>query len=90
MAGDICALIVALALCALWLMYLWHRQRPPQPGHAGVQAMVQRLLTPRTPNDCPACRRQRILPPTGTSTATTGSTLVRTQEPAWGAQAHRH
>ena len=32
MAGDICALIVALALCALWLMYLWHRQRPPQPG----------------------------------------------------------
>ena len=61
MAGTICSLIVMLILCGLWVVYLWHHQHPLQPHR--VATTRQRLLKPRTPVDCPACRRQLALPP---------------------------
>ncbi len=61
MAGVICSLIGILILCGLWLVYRWHHQHQLQPNQ--VAATRQRLLKPRTPDDCPACRRQVALPP---------------------------
>src|SRR5688572_28606832 len=60
MSEDIRALIVVLVLAALWLVALWHHrpQHQPDPG----AATLQRLLKPRTPDDCPACRRQPVRP----------------------------
>ena len=60
MRGDICALIVVLVLGALALICLAHRQRQ-LPADRGA-ATRERLLKPRTPDACPACRRQRALP----------------------------
>ena len=56
MAGDTDALIVALLVVALSLIVRWHRR-----SHHHVDspaATIQRLLKPRTPDDCAACRRQ--------------------------------
>ena len=61
MRGDSCALIVVLILGALALICLAHRQRQ-QPADRGA-ATLERLLKPRTPDDCPACRQQLVLPP---------------------------
>ena len=59
MAGDIDALIVALMVLALALILRWHRRSQhhvPRPA-----ATIQRLLKPRTPDTCSACRRQTSL-----------------------------
>jgi hypothetical protein len=56
MAEDIRSLIIALVLCALWVVVLWQCQRHAELSESGVPVMVQRLLTPRTPDNCPACR----------------------------------
>ncbi|MDQ5854331.1 MAG: hypothetical protein M3380_20125 [Chloroflexota bacterium] len=63
MAGDIYAVVVPLIICALWVMVLWHRRRHPQLDRPGATTTVHRLLKPRTPDACPACRHQRALPP---------------------------
>ncbi len=60
MAGTICSLIVMLIFCGLWLVYLLHHQHQFQPDR--LAATRQRLLKPRTPDDCPACRRHQTLP----------------------------
>lgn len=52
------ALISVLVLSSGWLLWRWYRQRPPQLSNAAVEVTVQRLLKPRTPDDCPACRQQ--------------------------------
>jgi hypothetical protein len=62
MVADACSLISVLVLSTLGLLWRWSRQRPPQPGNAAVGATVQRLLKPRTPDDCPACRRAALAP----------------------------
>ena len=59
MAGESYALIVILMLCTLWLVACWHARRQPQPEQPAITATAQRLLRPRTPDDCPDCRRQR-------------------------------
>ena len=59
MAGDIFALLVPLVILALWLVVLWHRHRQPQGDRSA--ATIQRLLKPRAPTDCLACRRQTSL-----------------------------
>ena len=59
MAGDIFSLTLALLVCALCLIVRRHRCRQPQSDTPAVT--VQRLLKPRTPDDCPACRRQTSL-----------------------------
>ena len=58
MAGDIDALIVLLMACALWVRVLWYRRRRRPLDRPDARATVQRLLKPRTPEDCPACHRQ--------------------------------
>jgi len=61
MAGDIFSLTLALVVCALWVIVLCDRQQPQHPDPPPAMATRQRLLRPRTPHDCPACR-QRTLP----------------------------
>ncbi len=56
MAGEFYALIVMLVLCTLWLIARRHVQRQPEPPAS--KDTLQRLLKPRTPDDCPACRRR--------------------------------
>ncbi len=60
MSEDICALIVVLVLYALCLVARLHHRRPNPPARGA--ATLERLLKPRTPDDCPACRHQPIPP----------------------------
>ena len=57
MVADACWLISVLVLGSAGLLWRWYCRRPTQPGNAAMGAMVQRLLKPRTPDDCPACRQ---------------------------------
>src|SRR3712207_2401050 len=57
MAADMSQLIIVLLVFSLMgLIFRWQRQ--PHAGPAQATATVQRLLRPRTPHDCPACRQQ--------------------------------
>ena len=57
MAGDIFSLILALVFCLLSGIALRVRQHHTQQDRPSATATRQRLLKPRTPEDCPACRR---------------------------------
>ncbi len=60
MAGDTCWLIIAL-LCGLWVLARWaRRHHASQVDRSSARAIRQRLLKPRTPDDCPACRRPSV------------------------------
>lgn len=61
MAGCISWLIIALVVCVFWLRVLWDKRNHPHGDRSSATATRQRLLKPRTPDDCPACR-QRVLP----------------------------
>ncbi len=61
MVGDICLLSVAL-LCVLWLIALWARRHHAQLDRSSAKLVHHRLLKPRPPDDCPACRRPRAQP----------------------------
>ena len=58
MAGETGSLLIGLVLCTLWLVGRWHAQRRLPPDQPAITATIQRLLKPRTPDDCPACRWQ--------------------------------
>ena len=60
MAGGVCLLIIALLLCLLWLIVLWARRHHAHLKSSSAAAIHHRLLKPRTPDDCPACRRQSV------------------------------
>ena len=46
-----------LVLCFAWLWHLyWLHHKPPHSRVGPIHAKIQRLLKPRTPLDCPACR----------------------------------
>ena len=60
MSEDICGLIVVLVLSVLWLVARLHHRRQKPPDHDA--ATLQRLLKPRTPHDCPACRWHNVRP----------------------------
>jgi hypothetical protein len=62
--------LMLLVLLA-WQIWVWHRRLYPLPHTAAVTATVQRLLKPRTPDDCPACRQRA--PAATTSTLTCAS-----------------
>src|SRR4051794_11297329 len=52
-------LLLILCLLILLALYLWLVRRSPQILAPLANAdKAQRLLKPRTPNDCPACRAQ--------------------------------
>ncbi len=49
--------VVFLLLCLARLWHLsWLQHTPPQSRARAMRTTVQRLLKPRTPLDCPACR----------------------------------
>ncbi len=56
MIPDGCELTLLVLFGLGWLAWTWWRHRPPQA--ATITAQVQRLLRPRTTEDCPACRQQ--------------------------------
>ncbi len=62
MAGDFCSLIVALLLCLLWVIVLWDHGQHTQFDRSSATAIRQRLLKPRTPDDCPTCRCPQAKP----------------------------
>ncbi len=62
MAEDICALIIVLVVCVLWVIVLQDRQHRHQLDSPAAATTRQRLLKPRTPNACPACRNQHAQP----------------------------
>jgi IS1 family transposase len=56
--ADSWLFLLVLLLCVLWLVWLWRQRQPPQSRPAAVRTTLQRLLKPRTPDDCPACREE--------------------------------
>jgi hypothetical protein len=54
MTTDLYRLVLVLVLVRL--VWAWHRRLPPPAHTASVTALVQWLLKPRTPSDCPVCR----------------------------------
>jgi transposase-like protein len=50
-------LVFFLLLSLAWLWYLyWFHHGPPHSKAVALHSAVRRLLKPRTPRDCPACR----------------------------------
>jgi hypothetical protein len=47
-----------LVVVLIALILAWHRRQLPRPSPIATQR--QRLLKPRTPDDCPACRQHAI------------------------------
>jgi IS1 family transposase len=64
MAGDVCSLIIAL-LCVLWLSVRLARRHHAHLERPSAKPIHHRLLKPRPPDDCPACRRQHAPPTAG-------------------------
>jgi IS1 family transposase len=52
-------LSVGSLVCLAWL---GHRHLHPPSQTAVITSRIQRLLKPRTPEDCPACRQQAAVP----------------------------
>ncbi len=51
-----------LLLCLAWLWHLyWLHHNPPDSRVGTIHTKIQRLLKPRTPLDCPACRLSSTL-----------------------------
>jgi hypothetical protein len=59
MLADTDWFVLMLMIILVWLA--WPRQ-PSMSSQAGVTARVQRLLKPRTPDDCPICHQQATRP----------------------------
>ncbi len=57
MVGAIFWLIIALVACVLWGIVLPHRRHHRHLHSPSVRVTRQRLLKPRTPDDCLACRQ---------------------------------
>ena len=62
MAGDIFSLIIAVVVGALCVIVLWDRRHHAQLDRPSATATRQRLLKPRTPDACLACRCQPMRP----------------------------
>jgi hypothetical protein len=58
-------LIVASLVCLAWV---WRRRLHPLSQSTVIARPIQRLLRPRTPHDCPACRQQATAPTHAPST----------------------
>src|SRR5262245_15131643 len=71
MPTDVCGLILVLLVGCVWFAWRWRQSLLPQSGTAAVTATIQRLLTPRTPHDCPACCQQLTVPAATTPTLPT-------------------
>jgi len=56
--ADSCLYPLVLILGVLWLVWLWRSFQPPKSQPAATRTTLQRLLKPRTPDDCPHCRQE--------------------------------
>jgi hypothetical protein len=54
MRTDVCWPVLLLVLLLIGMTGAWRRR--PHPQSAPVADQLQRLLKPRTPDDCPSCR----------------------------------
>jgi hypothetical protein len=54
-----CLYLLVLILYQLWLAWLWRQRQPTQSHPNAVRTSLQRLLKPRTPDDCLACRQEK-------------------------------
>jgi transposase-like protein len=73
MTGDVWLLGLLIVASLVWLACLWRRRPHPLSHTAAITRPIQRLLTPRTPDDCPACRQQAAAP---THTPSTCSPII--------------
>jgi hypothetical protein len=62
MLTDSCWVALLFVVVLVWLTWAWRRHQHRWTHHASVAVTVQRLLKPRTPYDCPACRQQATAP----------------------------
>jgi IS1 family transposase/transposase-like protein len=60
MTTDSCGLVLLLLILLTWRIWMWWCQR--DQDRPAVAAQIQRLLKPRTPNDCPTCCQQAAAP----------------------------
>jgi IS1 family transposase len=61
MADVVCSLIIVLLLGLLWVIVPWvHRHHAAHLDQSSATASGHRVLKPRTPDDCSACRRESI------------------------------
>jgi hypothetical protein len=51
-------LALLFVVVLVWLVGTWHHRHYAQGHSAILITAVPRLLKPRTPDDCPACRQQ--------------------------------
>src|SRR5262249_54906143 len=79
-----------LILLLAWLIWAWHRRLYPLPHTAAVAATVQRLLKPRTPDDCLACRRHTAPPAPSVPPPPPVTPWREIQRPPWAAKAVCH
>src|SRR5215207_2413223 len=62
MTGDVCWLGFLIVASLVWLAWVWRRCPHPLSHTAVITRRIQRLLRPRSPHDCPACRQQAAAP----------------------------
>ena len=68
MTGDVCWLGLLIIASLVWSAWVW-RHRPHRVSHTALTTRpIQRLLRPRTPQDCPACRQPAAAPTHAPST----------------------
>jgi|SRR5215470_7147135 len=79
---DVCWPVLLLVLLLIGVTEAWRRRQHPRS--APVAAQRQRLLKPRTPDACPACRQQ-VAPRTGTTPADAPVTPWRERKSRRGA-----
>jgi transposase-like protein/IS1 family transposase len=62
MPTDSCWLMFLLVVVLGWLASACWRRQPTRQRTTVIATQIQRLLKPRTPHDCPACRQQALAP----------------------------
>jgi IS1 family transposase len=62
MTDDLWWLVFVSVGSLVCLAWLGHRHLHPPSHTAVITSRIQRLLKPRTPEDCPACRQPQALP----------------------------
>lgn len=60
--ADSWLFLLVLILGLLWLCWCRCQHQPPQSHHAAVRTTLKRLLKPRSPDECPQCRRDKTSP----------------------------
>ncbi len=68
MMADACWFLLLVVTCLCWLACVWRRRHDTRVHPRTATAVRERLLKPRTPLDCLACRAQPAAPPRATPT----------------------